>query len=60
MGVVCAVIGVLILAITVGILASSFNDKLFNYNRLDKHCERRKKREGTSVRSGNCLLSELK
>ena len=59
-GVVCAVIGELILAMTVGILASSFNDKHFNYNLLDKHCERRKKRKGTSVRSGNCLLSDLK
>ena len=59
-GIVCAVIGVLILAMPIGILASSFNDKHFNYKLLDKHCERRKKRKGTPVRSGDCLVADLK
>ena len=41
-GLLCAVFGVLILAMPIGILASSFSEKHAYYNLLDKHNERRK------------------
>ena len=59
-GIVCAVIGVLILAMAIGILASSFNDKHFNYKLLDKHCERRKKRKEAPVSAGTCILTNFR
>ena len=59
-GIVCAVIGVLILAMPIGILASSFNDKHFNYKLLDKHCERRKKKKEAPVSADTYILTNFK
>ena len=41
-GALCAVIGVLTLAMPIGILASSFSGKHFNYQLVNTHCKRRK------------------
>ena len=41
-GLVCAILGVLVLAMPIGILASSFNGKHSNYKLLDKHRKKRK------------------
>ena len=53
-GLVCAVFGVLVLAMPIGILASSFNDKNSNYKLLDKHCERRKGTRRREYGLGDC------
>ena len=54
-GALCAVMGVLLLAMPIGILASSFNGKHSNYQLVDKHSQRQRRSTETFTRSAECI-----